>query len=62
MKAINQLIRKEINKSAMLRGLIKDSEMPRQMSFKLSLELKEKNKKIEFFKNLSKEMRKENDL
>lgn len=60
MKAINQLIRKEISKSATLRELIKDSEVSRKMSFKLSLELKEKDKKIEFYKKLNKAMREVN--
>ena len=31
-KILNQLIRKEIDKSAKLRNLIKDSEMSKQMS------------------------------
>ena len=56
-KILNQLIRKEIDKSAKLRNLIKDSEMSKQMSFKLSLELKEKDKKISFYKKLNKAMR-----
>ena len=57
MKILNQLIRKEIDKSAKMCNLIKDSEMSKQMSFKLSLELKEKDKKIIFYKKLSKAMR-----
>lgn len=57
MKAINQLIRKEIDKSCKLRILIKDGDIPKEISMKLFKDLKEKDKKIIILKKLSDKMK-----
>jgi len=57
MKAINQLIRKEIDKSCKLRVLIKDGDIPKRTSMRLFEDLKEKDKKIIILKKLSNKLK-----
>lgn len=55
MKALNELIRKEIDKNAKLRAVNKDA--PKKTAFENAEKIKARDKKIAFFEKLSSTIR-----
>lgn len=54
MKALNKLIRQEIDNSYKMKELNKDKDIPKETSLRIYEEIQEKDKKIKFYQNLSK--------
>ena len=59
MKSLNQKIRMEMAENAKLREINKDA--PTSVAFKNLEKIKERDKKIEFFKKLSSELKKKGE-